>query len=80
MSLSYPDAAFTAGVLLYLDGCYWHGCPTHWPDRTRQSDRAAERAIEARGWLVLRAWECDGAAAAAERTRVAVTNLKKVQP
>lgn len=68
-------------VAVFVDGCFWHGCPRHgrtptsrqeyWvPKLTRnaQRDRAVTRALRAAGWKVLRIWECDLA-----RKRVART-------
>ncbi|MBB4893841.1 DNA mismatch endonuclease (patch repair protein) [Streptomyces olivoverticillatus] len=57
-------------VAVFIDGCYWHGCPEHyvsprtnpgyWSDKVARNmarDRDTdERLIEA-GWLVLRFWE-----------------------
>ncbi|WP_081706379.1 very short patch repair endonuclease [Nocardia sp. CNY236] len=66
------DVVFgSARVALFIDGCYWHGCPTHgqrtttvngtyWLekiDRNRARDRDTDRQLHAAGWLALRAWE-----------------------
>jgi DNA mismatch endonuclease (patch repair protein) len=60
-------------VAVFVDGCFWHGCPEHGPtefrganaDRwraklavNRARDLAANDAIAAAGWRVLRIWEC----------------------
>src|ERR1700751_1509407 len=66
-----PDIAFTArrgGV--FLDGWFWHVCPEHGRDpagnewywapklrRTVERDRAADAALAAAGWRVVRIWE-----------------------
>lgn len=60
----------TARVAVFVDGCYWHGCPTHatqpqtnkefWDNklrRNRERDIETNRALEAAGWTVLRFWE-----------------------
>src|SRR4051812_8069262 len=61
-----------ARVAVFVDGCYWHGCPSHYvPSKTR-SDwwsnkimRTKERDIETdqllarAGWVVIRVWEHD---------------------
>jgi len=66
-----PDIAFTrARVAVFLDGCFWHGCPEHgsvpkantsyWLPkiaRNRDRDREADRLLAAAGWLVVRIWE-----------------------
>jgi len=67
-----PDFVFRAAKLaLFVDGCFWHGCPRHssmpannrayWlPKLTRNKarDRAVTRVLRAAGWRVLRVWEC----------------------
>jgi DNA mismatch endonuclease (patch repair protein) len=65
------DIAFTrAKVAVFLDGCFWHGCPMHgnsprsntdwWAqkiaaNRGRDADTTAH--LEAAGWRVIRLWE-----------------------
>jgi DNA (cytosine-5)-methyltransferase 1 len=59
-----------AGVVVMVDGCYWHSCPVHgteaksnaawWKNKleeNRKRDDAADRRLHALGWLVLRFWE-----------------------
>ena len=64
------DIAFTgAKVLVFVDGCFWHGCPIHgtipksnrewWTakiQRNVERDREADRVLTERGWAVLRVW------------------------
>jgi DNA mismatch endonuclease (patch repair protein) len=58
-----------ARVAVFVDGCFWHGCPVHatWPKQNRQwwrakihgnrrRDRDTNRRLEERGWLPVRAW------------------------
>ncbi|MGW2728497.1 very short patch repair endonuclease [Streptomyces sp. NPDC001494] len=65
-------------VAVFLDGCFWHGCPEHHTKAARNSDywqakvrRNRERDLDtterlaAAGWLVLRFWEHEDLAAAA---------------
>ena len=66
-----PDIAFTARrVAVFVDGCFWHVCPEHgrnpevnewyWAPklrRTMERDRAADAALAAAGWRVVRIWE-----------------------
>ena len=76
-----PDIAFTARrVAVFVDGCFWHCCPQHgtqpasntwyWAPklaRNVERDRAADAALAAAGWRVVRVWEhesLDGAVAA----------------
>jgi DNA mismatch endonuclease (patch repair protein) len=66
-----PDFVFASKkVVVFLDGCQWHGCPDHYVrPRTRNEfwgkklaenvarDRRQTLALEAGGWTVLRIWE-----------------------
>jgi DNA mismatch endonuclease (patch repair protein) len=66
-----PDIAFTARrVAVFVDGCFWHACPQHgrnpsvnewyWAPKLRRTverDRAADAALTAAGWQVVRLWE-----------------------
>jgi DNA mismatch endonuclease (patch repair protein) len=69
-----------AKVAVFVDGCFWHGCPIHmtWPvanhdwwrdkiERTRARDADTDARLAAAGWTVVRIWEHDEPAAAAER-------------
>jgi len=66
-----PDIIFPAAkVAVFVDGCFWHGCPLHgrvpksnqtfWLTKFTRNiarDIAAEAALAAQGWLALRFWE-----------------------
>lgn len=66
-----PDLVFTRSkVAVFVDGCFWHGCPEHsrapavnqdyWGPklaRNAERDRAYDDALLAAGWAVIRAWE-----------------------
>jgi DNA mismatch endonuclease, patch repair protein len=66
-----PDVVFIrAKLAVFMDGCFWHGCPEHgsvpaanadyWASKLRQNverDRAIDSALVADGWTVLRVWE-----------------------
>ncbi|MHB1841836.1 MAG: very short patch repair endonuclease [Sulfobacillus sp.] len=68
-----PDIAFTKRkVAVFLDGCFWHGCPRcyhapknnaeYWKakvDRNRRHDATVNAALTSSGWTVLRLWEHD---------------------
>lgn len=60
-------------VAVFVDGCFWHGCPAHgrrtpwtgpnaelWESkmaRNAERDRRSTRLAEEAGWTVLRIWE-----------------------
>lgn len=81
------DIAFTrVKVAVFVDGCFWHGCPVHgvtpknnadWWLRKITSNRARDedtnRLLEELGWTVLRFWEHDEVSASALAVRRAVT-------
>jgi DNA mismatch endonuclease, patch repair protein len=61
-----------AKVAVFIDGCFWHGCPTHYrqPKTNPQywdkkiggniaRDRRNTDVLAARGWRVLRFWTHD---------------------
>jgi DNA mismatch endonuclease (patch repair protein) len=68
-----PDMVFPGQrLLVFVDGCFWHGCPLHyvrprsrcafWADKLRanvERDRRHTEALEAAGFTVLRLWEHD---------------------
>jgi DNA mismatch endonuclease (patch repair protein) len=80
------DLAFIrAKVAVFVDGCFWHGCPHHgtWPRANAEwwrskiqanvrRDRDTNAFLKANGWMVLRFWEHDQAATAARVIRCAV--------
>lgn len=65
------DIAFTRMRLaVFVDGCFWHGCPEHgtsprsnsewWGAKlaaNRSRDEDTTRWLEGSGWVVLRFWE-----------------------
>jgi len=80
------DIVFTkARVAVFVDGCFWHGCPQHhrpasknseyWRNKIQENqDRDAEtnRFLEERGWRVIRIWEHDVGKMAAREIAEAV--------
>ncbi|MFV2144060.1 very short patch repair endonuclease [Isoptericola sp. G70] len=75
------DVAFTrAKVAIFVDGCFWHGCPEHgttpkansewWSVKltaNRERDRDTDRLLAEQGWAVVRIWEHEPPKAAAAR-------------
>ena len=67
-----PDFVFArARVVVFADGCFWHGCPRHYTKPVTRAafwrakvaeNRARDRRHVARlrrlGWSVWRVWEC----------------------
>lgn len=76
-----PDVVFTRRkVVVFVDGCFWHGCPEHQhvPKRNRdywvpklqrnaERDRRVDAALIADGWEVVRIWEHEDVEEAAHR-------------
>jgi DNA mismatch endonuclease (patch repair protein) len=86
-----PDIVFTRRrVAIFIDGCFWHGCPEHgrkpggvneayWGAKiARNRERDAEHVarLTAAGWRVMRFWEHDEPAAVA----VAIMNSVAAPP
>ena len=59
-----------AKVAIFIDGCFWHGCPEHyrppstnpdyWRDKiegNRRRDQETDELLAQAGWEVLRFWE-----------------------
>ncbi|WP_128981589.1 very short patch repair endonuclease [Streptomyces roseicoloratus] len=72
-------------VAVFVDGCFWHGCPEHatWPKRNSgfwrekiEKNRARDANTDARlreaGWVALRVWEHEDAHEAAARVAAVV--------
>lgn len=69
-----------AQVAVFVDGCFWHGCPEHatwpkanaqfWEDKiltNKRRDADTNRQLDAEGWRVVRIWEHEDPMVAAER-------------
>jgi DNA mismatch endonuclease, patch repair protein len=68
---SRPDVVFPRKrVAVFVDGCFWHGCPSHyvrprsrldhWARKLRtnvERDRRQILELERLGWYVMRVWE-----------------------
>jgi DNA mismatch endonuclease, patch repair protein len=75
------DIAFTrARVAVFVDGCFWHMCPNHssLPKTNREwwlakleanvaRDESTNAELERAGWTVVRVWEHEDTALAADR-------------
>jgi DNA mismatch endonuclease (patch repair protein) len=71
-----PDIVMPGRRLaIFVDGCFWHGCPSHgrksaftgpnaalWEDkmqRNAERDRRSTALARDQGWTVVRVWECE---------------------
>lgn len=75
------DVAFTRPkVAVFVDGCFWHGCPDHgnrptfnaeaWSAkilRNQERDASTTAHLTNLGWRVVRVWEHEAPQAAVDR-------------
>ena len=81
------DIVFTRQrIAIFIDGCFWHGCPDHGQTATKQNadywsakflrnrarDEETNQLLEAAGWQVLRYWEHEAPVEVAAAVRAAV--------
>lgn len=66
-----PDIALPfLNIALFVDGCFWHGCPEHYTKPVRNAnfwrqklnrnvrrDMLANQSLAELGWTVIRIWE-----------------------
>lgn len=66
-----PDFFFPGKrVAIFVDGCFWHGCPEHWVKPKKNAefwetkiqrnilrDKLTSEKLNALGWVVIRIWE-----------------------
>ncbi|MFI2213762.1 very short patch repair endonuclease [Streptomyces sp. NPDC020141] len=88
------DLVFTrAKVAVFLDGCFWHGCPEHhtvavrngayWAakvERNRTRDLDTNQRLTEAGWAVVRVWEHEDPVEAAARVEAAVSAARRKGP
>lgn len=70
-----PDFVLSSRhIAVFVDGCFWHGCPEHgrktpwtgpnaelWAAKMRRNserDQRSTRLAHEHGWTVVRVWEC----------------------
>jgi DNA mismatch endonuclease (patch repair protein) len=76
-------------LAVFLDGCFWHGCPEHhtvaktnaafWAEKAatnRRRDVDTNARLGDAGWTVLRIWEHESVEEAADRIVEAVMTLR----
>ncbi|WP_284235055.1 very short patch repair endonuclease [Mycobacterium antarcticum] len=74
-----------AKVAVFLDGCFWHGCPEHhtvasanatfWAEKVeanRARDRDTDGRLAAAGWVSVRIWEHEDPVVAARQVEEVV--------
>ena len=66
-----PDFAFSRlRIAVFIDGCFWHGCPKHcrmpssnadyWNSKIEKNkirDKKITKILKIKGWKVIRIWE-----------------------
>jgi len=75
-------------VCVFVDGCFWHGCPLHFKvpkthsawwkekiDDNKRRDLRQTRALKRRGWKVLRLWEHEITEKRLSKISVKIKNL-----
>lgn len=81
----------TVQVAVFVDGCFWHGCPQHftvaktnaeyWAEKiavNRDRDRDTNDRLTAAGWVVCRIWEHEDATEAADRIVGLIRSIAEV--
>ena len=80
------DMAFiSAKVAVFIDGCFWHGCPKHgtqskanpkfWKDKietNKRRDMDTNQRLKKLGWKVIRAWEHEDPSKVASKIKKSV--------
>jgi DNA mismatch endonuclease (patch repair protein) len=79
-----------AKVALFVDGCFWHGCPDHgarptrsndayWADkirRNRERDHHTDAELVVAGWISIRVWEHEDPREVADRVILVVKSRR----
>lgn len=79
----------SARVAVFVDGCYWHGCPEHgtepksnsqWWRRkladNKHRDADTDTRLTHAGWAVIRVWEHENPVEAARRVAAVVESRR----
>jgi len=77
-------------VAVFVDGCFWHGCPIHgtqakanaeyWAWKIKQNqerDLDTTRRLKAAGWIVIRVWEHEDPEEASQKIHDVVLERKQ---
>lgn len=93
--LGKPDVIFARQrVAIFVEGCFWHGCPHHkrilpatnrdyWESKIARNvarSRANARILRAGGWTVIRIWEHElKDSLGLSKTRVKILNALRTE-
>lgn len=79
-------------MAVYVDGCFWHGCPEHgtmprangefWArklNENRRRDDQTDALLGAAGWHVVRVWEHEEPACAAMRVIATIRAVREAR-
>jgi len=79
-------------VAVFIDGCFWHGCPIHgtvpksnsswWLEKLASNvkrDKRAREVLESLGWTVLRFWEHDEPTTVVQMIEAALNSAVKLK-
>lgn len=81
-----------AKIAVFVDGCFWHGCPEHgqrtthanptyWTDKAARNNRRdveTDAALTEAGWLCIRVWEHEDPETVAEMVEAEVRRRRQV--
>lgn len=87
------DVAFSGlRVAVFVDGCFWHGCPEHatWPKANadfwrskilanKERDLDTDRRLREDGWAVVRAWAHEAPSDVASRVVSVVLSRRRTE-
>lgn len=79
-------------IAVFVDGCFWHGCPEHgslpksnavwWADkiaRNASRDRHTDEVLRNHGWTVIRIWAHEPAMVACDRVLMAIRETSQTR-
>lgn len=77
-----------AKVAVFVDGCFWHGCPEHhrpakrnaefWTTKIQGNiarDADTDHRLKQAGWRIVRVWEHEPPSTAADKIRTIVRGI-----
>jgi DNA mismatch endonuclease (patch repair protein) len=87
------DLVFSrAKVAVFLDGCFWHGCPMHhtkavtnasyWATKVARNierDAETDRRLSEAGWLSVRVWEHEDPLQAAQKIALLLRDRARIR-